>query len=634
MPKLKHLNVLNKSLLSLSLAAFMGLSFNAYAQDSSLVNNKESSAQVKSKDANGQKSGTPGATVVQTPLELDSKTLSEGLDEEADEQGITQGSTAESNKAVKASRASSLGVSEARADELSLGEPTKFASVAANSSSSDNEIKFDRNNRSGVLATGGLNSTEGIIKWLFSTIAILAIIFIFGYILRKSRFVQRSVGGMRLIRQMSLGPKERLVQVQVGDKQLLLGVTSQNVNLIMVLDEGNEPKQVQAKNAAQGDNAAFYEQNTNASLNEAQANTSSENDGTVSNEVEINEPRDNKGSAYNKDEFRTYFDEYARPAHRRDYYEDDGYERYARERQPRYACRPQDDFDNDDYEGSYERSERRFEREERRGYYVRATSRARAARRMQGKSADAYMMPDDGVLLERSRRAKADLRRAESFDDDDFECYSHKVHEPRIEDVDYDGALAQAKAVEQAKLRGVSATDDDDGSQDERMPGEESFCAPIDERDDEVMPGLNTFVADDEQGQSKDKRIEPSLEFDSLDKELAQSKQEPNNGEFAQVFAKAYDQAKNDVNPQLLAAAQDLREQLLKEREHSKRRQLKRRAQDESAAYGQRKLKNARSRKRSTHIQCFKQHRIIEFTLRFLYLNKSSMSLFKYSHDN
>lgn len=111
-------------------------------------------------------------------------------------------------------------------------------------------IKSSSSNHQGELASGGLNSADGIIKWLLSTIAVLGVIFAFAYFLKRSRFVQRGAGTIVLENQIALGPKERVVQVKVGERHLLLGVTSNSVNLICDLTA------LDAKNAAGAASAA------------------------------------------------------------------------------------------------------------------------------------------------------------------------------------------------------------------------------------------------------------------------------------------------------------------------------------------------------------------------------------------
>lgn len=85
--------------------------------------------------------------------------------------------------------------------------------------------------RSGALSTG-LNTPGGIIQWFLSTIGVLVFIFLIAFFIKRSKFIQRTVGTMHVNGQLVLGPKERLVKVNVDGKSLLLGVTANNISLI------------------------------------------------------------------------------------------------------------------------------------------------------------------------------------------------------------------------------------------------------------------------------------------------------------------------------------------------------------------------------------------------------------------
>lgn len=129
---------------------------------------------------------------------------------------------------------------EAAADggqPIAVDETTRFA-IAHNNSrrGAKDESGYGKTQRSGVLSEGGLASTAGLLKWLFSTLAVLGVIVFLAYILKKSRLVQRSVGSLKIESQVALGPKERLVQVQAGSRHLLLGVTAGSINLLTELD--------------------------------------------------------------------------------------------------------------------------------------------------------------------------------------------------------------------------------------------------------------------------------------------------------------------------------------------------------------------------------------------------------------
>ena len=56
---------------------------------------------------------------------------------------------------------------------------------------------------------------------------------------------------------MAVGPKERVVQLQVGKRHILLGVTANNVNFLMDLTEPEEPEEPKAKPTAPYTRAEF-----------------------------------------------------------------------------------------------------------------------------------------------------------------------------------------------------------------------------------------------------------------------------------------------------------------------------------------------------------------------------------------
>lgn len=56
---------------------------------------------------------------------------------------------------------------------------------------------------------------------------------------------------------MAVGPKERVVQLQVGKRHILLGVTANNVNFLMDLTETEEPEEPEAKPTAPYTRAEF-----------------------------------------------------------------------------------------------------------------------------------------------------------------------------------------------------------------------------------------------------------------------------------------------------------------------------------------------------------------------------------------
>ena len=83
-----------------------------------------------------------------------------------------------------------------------------------------------------------------------SLIVVVGVIIALGWFYSRSRFV--SGGGADLITIVAtrpLGPKERLLVVEVADQQLLIGMTSTGANTLHVLEK---PIEVAAKTPAAG----------------------------------------------------------------------------------------------------------------------------------------------------------------------------------------------------------------------------------------------------------------------------------------------------------------------------------------------------------------------------------------------
>ncbi|GHE80824.1 hypothetical protein GCM10011501_06040 [Thalassotalea profundi] len=72
---------------------------------------------------------------------------------------------------------------------------------------------------------------------IVSLLMVLVLIVISALILKKFQLTTKSVSGMKVITSLSLGPKERLVVVEVQNQQLLLGVSGQQITLLKTLDE-------------------------------------------------------------------------------------------------------------------------------------------------------------------------------------------------------------------------------------------------------------------------------------------------------------------------------------------------------------------------------------------------------------
>lgn len=96
---------------------------------------------------------------------------------------------------------------------------------------------------------------------ILSLLMVLALIFISALLLKRFNFTQQNSGQMKVISSLSLGVKERLVVAQVGEQQLVLGVTSQQITLIKSLEEPITANQPENTSALTGNILAFLQKN-------------------------------------------------------------------------------------------------------------------------------------------------------------------------------------------------------------------------------------------------------------------------------------------------------------------------------------------------------------------------------------
>lgn len=81
-------------------------------------------------------------------------------------------------------------------------------------------------------------SIGGLLQLTFGLVFVVAMIFAFAWAMRRYMRLQNSVsGGMQILGGLSMGVRERLVLVQVGEQQLLLGVTPTTITTLHVLEK-------------------------------------------------------------------------------------------------------------------------------------------------------------------------------------------------------------------------------------------------------------------------------------------------------------------------------------------------------------------------------------------------------------
>lgn len=87
-----------------------------------------------------------------------------------------------------------------------------------------------------------VDSAPSVLPMLLALGLVLALIPASMWLLRRLGAGNNAPGaGMKVISQLTLGPRERLVVVEAGDRWLLLGVTTSSINRVGTLAKGELP---------------------------------------------------------------------------------------------------------------------------------------------------------------------------------------------------------------------------------------------------------------------------------------------------------------------------------------------------------------------------------------------------------
>lgn len=80
-------------------------------------------------------------------------------------------------------------------------------------------------------------TASSFVSILLSLIVVLAIIFSIGFLMRRFNVTHTGSHQMKIVSSMMLGNRERVMLIQVGEEQHLLGVTAQQINHLSKLEK-------------------------------------------------------------------------------------------------------------------------------------------------------------------------------------------------------------------------------------------------------------------------------------------------------------------------------------------------------------------------------------------------------------
>lgn len=82
-----------------------------------------------------------------------------------------------------------------------------------------------------------LNSTGDFLSVFMSLLIVVAMVFMLGYLLRRFNVTHTGSGQLKIVGSMALGTRERVLVIEVGAEQHLLGVTGQQITHLAKLEQ-------------------------------------------------------------------------------------------------------------------------------------------------------------------------------------------------------------------------------------------------------------------------------------------------------------------------------------------------------------------------------------------------------------
>jgi len=110
---------------------------------------------------------------------------------------------------------------------------------------------------------------DHVMSWALGLIIVIALFFACIWLMRKmGALPENSKQKMRVIAGLSLGGREKVMLVQVGEKQIVLGVSPGRINNLLVLEDNDRVVQETKERPAEGEFSEKLKQIMTGTLNE------------------------------------------------------------------------------------------------------------------------------------------------------------------------------------------------------------------------------------------------------------------------------------------------------------------------------------------------------------------------------
>lgn len=175
----------------------------------------------------------------------------------------------------------------ADADEVIIVDSTAIESISVKNSGvgNTNVANVEKQQKTSESLTGEKTPEVGkhvlanmnASSMILSLLMVLGLIIISALVLKRFNLTQQNSSQLKVIASLSLGTKERVIIVQIGEEQLVLGVCPQQISLLKNLET---PIDIQAGKplALTGNVLSFLQKNsikTTTTSNKATSNTTS-----------------------------------------------------------------------------------------------------------------------------------------------------------------------------------------------------------------------------------------------------------------------------------------------------------------------------------------------------------------------
>ena len=81
-----------------------------------------------------------------------------------------------------------------------------------------------------------LNNPTSVVSIFLSLLLVIGIVFALAYVMRQFNVTQSGSSQLKVVASMMAGSKERVLVIEVGGEQHLLGITAHNINHLAKLD--------------------------------------------------------------------------------------------------------------------------------------------------------------------------------------------------------------------------------------------------------------------------------------------------------------------------------------------------------------------------------------------------------------